>query len=89
MQIKRVHHHQTSKQSSWLTSLSISNHLHASSSGNMRKMERIKVRKELSQLLPAEQLKLIRRDELPHMALTREHIALLVGAMQCKPNLEL
>ena len=46
-----------------LTSLS-SNHLHASSSGNVRKTERIKVRKELSQLLPDEQRKLIHRDEL-------------------------
>ena len=42
--------------------------------------------KQLSQLLPAEQLKLIRRDELPHKALTREHIALLVGAMQSEPR---
>ena len=59
-----------------LSSLS-SNHLHASSSGNMWIMERINMWKELSQLLVAE-----RGDELPHNALTREHIALLVGAMQ-------
>ena len=67
-----------------LTSLS-SNHLHASSS-NKRKKERIKVRKEISISLPAEQRKLIHRDELPHKALTRQHIASLLGAPSLRSN---
>ena len=65
-----------------LTSLS-RNHLHASSS-NVRKKERM--RKELSQLLPAEQRKLIHRDELPHKALKREHIVSLLGASSLRSN---
>lgn len=62
-----------------------SNHLHASISSR-RKKERIKVRKELSLLLPAEQQKLIHRNELPHKALAREHILSLLGASSLRSN---
>ena len=44
------------------------------------------MRKELSILLPAEQRKLIHRDELPHKALTRQHIASLLGASSLRSN---
>ena len=67
-----------------LTSLS-SNNLHASSSC-IRKKERIKVRTELLQLLPAEQRKLIHRDELPHKKLTRDYISSLLGASALRSN---
>jgi hypothetical protein len=67
-----------------LTSLS-RNHLHASSS-HTRKKERIKVRKETSLSLPAEQRKLIHRDELPHKALTRQHVTSLLGASLLRSN---
>jgi hypothetical protein len=39
-----------------------------------------------SLLLPAEQQKLIHRDELPHNALTRERIALFLGASSLRSN---
>jgi hypothetical protein len=67
-----------------LTSLN-GNHLHASTS-DIRKKERIKVRRELSHRLPAEQRKLIDRNELPHKALNREHIVSLLGAASMRSS---
>lgn len=67
-----------------LTSLK-GNHLRASTS-DIRKKERIKMRRELSQSLVAEQRKLIDRNELPHKALKREHIVSLLGAASMRSN---
>ena len=61
-----------------LTSLT-SYHANASPS-HLLKKERIKVRRENSQLLPADSRKLIDRNEIPHKRVTKEHILSLLGA---------
>jgi hypothetical protein len=61
-----------------LTSLT-SYHANASAS-HLLKKERIKVRRENSQLLPADSRKLIDRNEITHKRVTKEHILSLLGA---------